>query len=326
VNDINSIVQEAHQAIQQTEDLASLDHLRVKYLGKKGALTNLLKNLSTLDPSERPQYGQQVNQAKQQLQQSIQQQQSILEEAHLQSQLSQETLDVTLPGRGQSLGNLHPITQIRTQVESFFSQLGFSIADGPEVEDDYHNFEALNIPANHPARDMQDTFYLENGLLLRTHTSPVQIRVMQQQEPPLRILAPGRVYRCDDIDPTHSPMFNQVEGLLVDEDINFAHLKGILEAFVRFFFAEEIQVRFRPSFFPFTEPSAELDVLINGRWMEILGCGMVHPNVLENVNIDSEKYTGFAFGMGFDRLAMARFGIDDLRLFFESDLRFLGQF
>jgi phenylalanyl-tRNA synthetase alpha chain len=303
----------------------------VHYFGKKGRLTEQLKQLGQLPPEERREAGQRINQAKDQLQAALEQQREQLQTAALAAQLAAQQLDVSLPGRGQSIGGLHPITQTLQRIEALFTQIGFTVAQGPEVEDDYHNFEALNIPAHHPARAMHDTFYFNANTLLRTHTSPVQIRAMRQQQPPLKLIAPGRVYRCD-YDMTHSPMFHQVEGLMVDETVSFADLKGILHDFLaRFFERDNLEVRFRPSYFPFTEPSAEVDVRYTTqqgqtRWLEVLGCGMVHPNVFAHVGIDSERYTGFAFGMGVERLAMLRYEINDLRLFFENDLRFLKQF
>lgn len=332
------IVARAQGEIVDAKDLASLDKVRVEYLGKSGVLTVRLKGLGQLPADDRPQAGKAINEAKRTLQESIESRRSLLEAARLDAELESERVDVTLPGRGQTSGGLHPITRTVDRIETFFSQVGFACIEGPEIEDDYHNFEALNIPAHHPARAMQDTFYFEDQTLLRTHTSPMQIRVMKEQQPPLRIIVPGRVYRCDPPDPTHSPMFHQVEGLMVDEDVSFAHLKGILDDFLKNFFEKDLNVRFRPSYFPFTEPSAEVDVqcvmcegtgcrvCAQSGWLEVLGCGMVHPQVLANVDIDNERYTGFAFGMGVERLAMFRYRVDDLRLFFENDLRFLQQF
>ena len=324
--------------IVDANSLASLDQVRVEYLGKSGVLTLRLKELGQLPADERPRAGKAINEAKRTLQESIESRRAMLEAARLDAELESERVDVTLPGRGQISGGLHPITRTMDRIEAFFSQVGFTCIEGPEIEDDYHNFEALNIPAHHPARAMQDTFYFEDHTLLRTHTSPMQIRIMKEQQPPLRIIVPGRVYRCDPPDPTHSPMFHQVEGLMVDEDVSFAHLKGILDDFLKNFFEKDLNVRFRPSYFPFTEPSAEVDVqcvmcegtgcrvCAQSGWLEVLGCGMVHPQVLVNVDIDNERYTGFAFGMGVERLAMFRYRVDDLRLFFENDLRFLQQF
>lgn len=332
------IVARAQGAVVDAENLASLDKVRVEYLGKGGVLTVRLKELGQLPADERPQAGKAINEAKRTLQESIESRRETLEAARLDAELESERVDVTLPGRGQISGGLHPITRTVDRIETFFSQVGFACIEGPEIEDDYHNFEALNIPAHHPARAMQDTFYFGDQTLLRTHTSPMQIRVMKEQQPPLRIIVPGRVYRCDPPDPTHSPMFHQVEGLMVDEEVSFADLKGILDDFLKNFFEKDLNVRFRPSYFPFTEPSAEVDVqcvmcegtgcrvCAQSGWLEVLGCGMVHPQVLANVSIDNERYTGFAFGMGVERLAMFRYRVDDLRLFFENDLRFLQQF
>jgi len=328
------------QALAETDNATSPDEvevLRVTYLGKKGKLTEQLKQLGSLPPEERPKVGQWVNQAKATLQDRIAARKQMLEVQLRQASLVSEQIDVSLPGRGNSRGGLHPVTQTLERLEQLFARLGFEVADGPEIEDDYHNFEALNIPADHPARAMHDTFYFKNGNVLRTHTSPVQIRYMENNKPPLRIIAPGRVYRCDS-DVTHTPMFHQIEGLLVDDNVSFANLKGILAEFLRQFFEADLKVRFRPSFFPFTEPSAEADiscVICSGKgcrvcgntgWIEVLGCGMVHPNVLKCGGIDPEKYTGFAFGLGVERLTMLRYGVNDLRLFFENDLRFLRQF
>jgi phenylalanyl-tRNA synthetase alpha chain len=296
-----------------------------------------MQGLGKLPPEERRDAGKVINIAKQSVETAIEKRREVLKQAELNAKLVSEAVDVTLPGRGQQSGGLHPVTRTLQRIEDLFTQLGFEIAEGPEIEDDYHNFEALNIPESHPARAMHDTFYFDEHTVLRTHTSPVQIRVMAERKPPLRIIAPGRVYRCDS-DLTHTPMFHQVEGLLVDDKVNFADLKGILDEFLRNFFEKDLAVRFRPSYFPFTEPSAEADiqcVMCEGEgcrvcghtgWIEILGCGMVHPNVLAHVNVDSEKYTGFAFGLGVERMAMLRYGVNDLRLFFENDLRFLRQF
>lgn len=326
MDELTKNVSDALEAIKSVSDLAQLDQIRIDYLGKKGKVTQRLKQLGRLPAAERPAAGQAINQAKQQLQQAIADRKAELERQKLETSIRSEKIDITLPARGQSPGSLHLITQTLNEIEELLSQAGFEVADGPELEDDFHNFGALNMPENHPARAMHDTFYTDNGLLLRTHTSPVQIRVMNNGTPPFRIIAPGRVYRCDDIDATHLPMFHQVEGLLVDEHVTFAQLKGLLQDFLSHFFADDVKVRFRPSYFPFTEPSAEVDMMGSNGWMEVLGCGMVHPNVLENVGVDSEKYTGFAFGMGVERLALLKYGIDDLRVFFENDLRFLKQF
>ena len=337
MQELTELVKQAEQAVAQAADLNDLDQARVQYLGKKGLLTDYLKQLGSLPPEERPKVGQAVNQAKQLLQGRIEARKAELEAARLEARLAAETLDVTLPGRGQRPGGLHPVTRTLERIERLFAEIGFEVAEGPEIEDDFHNFEALNIPESHPARAMHDTFYFDAHTLLRTHTSPVQIRVMEQGEAPFRIIAPGRVYRCDS-DLTHTPMFHQVEGLLVDENVSFADLKGTLDEFLRNFFEQDLKVRFRPSYFPFTEPSAEVDiecvhcrgkgcrVCKQSGWLEVLGCGMVHPQVFRNVGIDSERYTGYAFGLGVERLAMLRYGVHDLRMFFENDLRFLRQF
>src|SRR3989338_9625292 len=305
-------MQEAGTAVAAATDVAAVEDSRVRYLGKKGALTEQLKTLGKLSPEERPRAGAIVNQAKEALQEKLGARKQQLQTAARDNQLSREVVDVTLPGRGVRQGGPHPIMRTLERLETLFTRMGFAVADGPEIEDDYHNFEALNIPANHPSRAMHDTFYFENGMLLRTHTSSVQVRVMHQRNPPIKIIAPGRVYRCDS-DMTHTPMFHQVEGLLVDENVSLAQLKGLLEDFIHRFFGRNVQVRFRPSYFPFTEPSGEVDIMGDNGWLEILGCGMVHPKVLENTGIDSEKYTGFAFGMGMERLAMLRYGVTDLR-------------
>lgn len=320
------LIDKAKADITRVVDLAALDRERVRYLGRKGVLTERLKALGRLPAAERPQAGQAINEAKQQIQAVIEARKHTLLAEQLHARLATEAVDVTLPGRGIIPGGLHPITRTLERIEGFFGQAGFAIAEGPEIEDDFHNFEALNIPPQHPARTMHDTFYFDAHTLLRTHTSNVQIRTMEQQGPPVRIIAPGRVYRCDS-DPTHSPMFHQVEGLYVDEAVGFADLKGILYDFLRQFFEQDdLEVRFRPSYFPFTEPSAEVDVRGRNGWLEVLGCGMVHPEVFRHVGIDGERYTGYAFGMGVERLAMLRYGVNDLRLFFDNDLRFLQQF
>ncbi len=285
----------------------------------------MMKLMATLSPQEKPAFGQKVNEAKQKVQQFLNQRIEGLKAAELEQKLQTEKIDVTLPGRRLDSGGLHPVTRTIERIESFFGELGFSVVQGPEIEDDYHNFDALNIPEHHPARADHDTFYFNPKLVLRTQTSGVQIRTMEVEKPPLRIISPGRVYR-NDYDMTHTPMFHQVEGLLVDENVNFAELKGILHDFLRNFFEEDLEIRFRPSYFPFTEPSAEVDVKGKNGWLEVLGCGMVHPNVLRGVGVDPDKYSGFAFGMGVERLAMLRYGVNDLRAFFENDLRFLKQF
>jgi phenylalanyl-tRNA synthetase alpha chain len=327
---LKQLVTDGLTAVAQAADETALDQVRVQYLGKKGELTQQLKNLGKLSADERPAAGAKINEAKQQVQDAITVKRTMMASEALSAQLAVESIDVTLPGRGQDLGGLHPVTMTIERIENFFAQIGFSVAQGPEIEDDYHNFEALNIPAHHPARAMHDTFYFGDGTLLRTHTSGVQVRTMETQQPPIRIICPGRVYRCDS-DQTHSPMFHQIEGLLVDDNISFADLKGILHNFLNVFFERDLQVRFRPSYFPFTEPSIEVDIGYLGKdgeqkWLEVLGCGMVHPKVFEHSGIDTEKYTGFAFGMGVERLAMLRYGVKDLRMFFENDLRFLAQF
>ena len=325
MNDTEKLQAQALTEIESATDLSLLDQIRVNYLGKKGKLTELLKQLGKLPAEERPQAGQVINLAKVAVQNAIEARKQTLANERLNKVIEQGRLDITLPGRGFQRAGLHPITLTMQRVESLFQQIGFDVVEGPEIEDDYHNFEALNIPEHHQARAMHDTFYFPDGRLLRTHTSSVQIRVMQQGEPPFRFIAPGRVYRCDS-DMTHTPMFHQVEGLLIDEAVTFAELKGMLIDFLKVFFEKDLDIRFRPSYFPFTEPSAEVDIMSERGWLEILGCGMVHPNVLTNVGIDPEKYTGLAFGLGIERLAMLYYGVDDLRLFFDNDLRFLEQF
>jgi phenylalanyl-tRNA synthetase alpha chain len=338
VNDIEQLLEEASSSLATCNDVAALDELRVRYLGKKGLFTERLKSLGKLSAEERPKAGQAINAAKRDFQQQLETRKSELEKAATQLKLAAERIDVTLPGRGLEPGGLHPVTITMRRIAKLFEGMGFEVAEGPEIEDDFHNFEALNIPAHHPARAMHDTFYFDAHRLLRTHTSPVQIRTMEVSEPPLRVIAPGRVYRCDS-DLTHTPMFHQVEGLFIDRNVSFSDLKGTLVDFMRHFFEkDDLQLRFRPSYFPFTEPSAEVDiqcvmcegegcrVCSNTGWLEVLGCGMVHPNVLQHVNIDTEEWTGYAFGLGVERLAMLRYGVNDLRLFFENDLRFLKQF
>ena len=336
--DLQELTARAQSEIEAAGNLELLDLIRVAYLGKKGELTTMLKTLGSLPHEQRKTAGQEINLAKQSLQQAIEVRKSMLEKDQLEVRLASESIDVTMPGRGQTTGGLHPVTRTMQRIEDLFLQLGFAVEEGPEIEDDYYNFGALNIPAHHPARAMHDTFYIDANTLLRTHTSPVQVRHMEKEQPPLRIIAPGRVYRCDS-DLTHTPMFHQVEGLLVDDNVSFADLMGTLADFLKIFFEDEnLRTRFRPSYFPFTEPSSEVDIQCvmcagegcrvcgNSGWIEILGCGMVHPNVFESVGIDNEKYTGYAFGMGVERLAMLRYGVNDLRLFFENDLRFLRQF
>lgn len=337
MENLKALSDAARDAIVAAEDNAALEQLRVEYLGKKGHLTALLKGLGKLSAEERPAAGAEINEAKQALQALISERKATLEQAAVTQQLAAETIDVTLPGRGQRTGRQHPVTRTIERMQDFFGAIGFDVVEGPEIEDDYHNFEALNIPAHHPARAMHDTFYVDETTVLRTHTSPVQVRVMESQAPPLRIICPGRVYRCDS-DLTHTPMFHQVEGLLVDDHSSFADLKGLIEEFLQVFFERDLAVRFRPSYFPFTEPSAEVDiqcvqcggdgcrVCSQTGWLEVMGCGMVHPAVFAHCGIDTEIYTGFAFGMGVERLAMLRYGVNDLRLFFENDLRFLEQF
>lgn len=326
MENLDALMAEGKAAALAATDVKTLDEVRVQYLGKKGHLTQLLKGLGKLSNEERPAAGARINEAKEAVSEVLNARKAELESAALEAKLAAETVDVTLPGRQAEVGGLHPVTKVMERIEAFFSRIGYSVEEGPEIEDDYHNFEALNIPGHHPARAMHDTFYFDAHRLLRTHTSPVQVRTMEAQKPPIRIICPGRVYRCD-YDQTHSPMFHQVEGLIIDKGISFADLKGTLEQFLKEFFEEEVKVRFRPSYFPFTEPSIEVDIdRGDGKWLEVLGCGMVHPKVLQMSGIDPEEYTGFAFGMGVERFAMLRYGVDDLRLFFENDLRFLGQF
>jgi phenylalanyl-tRNA synthetase alpha chain len=334
---LSALVEQALADLGKSASLAALDDVRVRILGKKGLLTEQLKSLGKLSAAERPAAGQRINDAKASIQAALEMHRIRLEQAALEEDLAKGAIDVTLPGRGQEPGSVHPVTRTRLRIERIFGQAGFQVASGPEVEDDFHNFEALNIPKNHPARAMHDTFYFPDGRLLRTHTSPVQIRSMRAQRPPLAVIAPGRVYRVDS-DMTHTPMFHQVEGMVVGENVSFANLKAMLHTFVERFFERPLGMRLRPSYFPFTEPSAEADiecVFCNGKgcrvckhtgWLEILGCGMIHPNVLGAAGIDSERWQGYAFGMGIDRLAMLRYGVDDLRLFFENDLQFLKQF
>ncbi|HCB10372.1 MAG TPA: phenylalanine--tRNA ligase subunit alpha, partial [Alteromonas sp.] len=311
--ELEAIVSQAKAQIDAASDAATLDQVRVEFMGKKGKLTDLLKGLGQLSAEERPLAGQKINVAKQEIQQAISAKGDALRSAELNKKLAEEAVDVTLPGRTELNGNLHPVSRTIARIEQFFGELGFAVKTGPEVEDSFHNFDALNIPANHPARADHDTFYFNPEIMLRTQTSGVQIRTMEAEKPPLRIISPGRVYR-NDYDQTHTPMFHQVEGLMVDKNVSFTELKGILHDFLQNFFEESLQVRFRPSYFPFTEPSAEVDVMgKNGQWLEVLGCGMVHPNVLRAVNIDPEEYTGFAFGMGVERLTMLRYGVNDLR-------------
>ena len=337
LTEIEDLKAQALAAFAAAATREEVESVRVRFLGRQGVVTERLRSLGSLPPDERPTAGQALNRTKNDLQEAARSRREALSRAAVDAELEEGCIDVTLPGRGQRAGGLHPVTRTLERIETFFRHLGFDIVEGPEIEDDFHNFEALNIPAHHPARAMHDTFYFDDGLLLRTHTSNMQIRVMAVQPPPLRIIAIGRVYRCDS-DLTHTPMFQQIEGLVVDEQANFANLKGTLASFCRHIFEADLDIRFRPSYFPFTEPSAEVDiqcVICKGvgcrvcgqsGWLEILGSGMVHPNVLANVGIDSERYTGFAFGMGAERIAMLRYGVDDLRLFMENDLPFLRQF
>jgi len=324
--DLQGYVEAAKSAVSEIANSADLQQMRVTLTGKKSALTGWSKQMGKLDADSKKTLGGWLHQVRTQITDTLNAQQRALEEAALTAKLNAERVDITLPARGQQKGQLHPVTMTAQRMQQFFMQAGFNVATGPEVESDYYNFEALNIPSHHPARAMHDTFYFDAHYLLRTHTSPVQIRTMEAGEPPIRIICPGRVYRCDS-DQTHSPMFHQLEGLMVTEHTTFAELKGLINEFLEAFFGKQLTVRFRPSFFPFTEPSAEVDILAdNGKWLEVMGCGMVHPKVLTNCGIDSEKYTGFAFGMGIERFAMLYYGIDDLRLFFQNDVRFLRQF
>ncbi len=335
MQELQIILDDALKTFAEIVEAAELENAKARYLGKEGSLTGLLKGLGKLSAEERPAAGARINQVKQQIEAALQARRDALQQQALQQKLSAESLDVTLPGRGLGVGGLHPVTRTLERIETLFHSIGFEVATGPEIENDFYNFTALNIPADHPARAMHDTFYIDDQHVLRTHTSPIQIRYMeahlaqfnrQESMPDIRIIAPGRVYRVDS-DATHSPMFHQVEGLWIGEKVSFADLKGVVADFLkRFFETDDLQVRFRPSFFPFTEPSAEMDLSWGEGWLEIGGCGMVHPNVLKHVNIDCEKYQGFAFGLGVERLAMLRYGVNDLRLFFENDLQFLRQF
>ncbi|WP_077528963.1 phenylalanine--tRNA ligase subunit alpha [Vreelandella utahensis] len=331
MENLESLLEQGLNAVEASTDLKQLEQVRVDYLGKKGHLTALLKTLGQLSAEERPVAGQRINDAKEQVQNAIAGKKEWLEAEAMEARLASESIDVTLPGRGRDAGGLHPVTRTLRRIEAIFGGAGYEVAEGPEIEDDHHNFEALNIPEHHPARAMHDTFYFNPGTVLRTHTSPVQIRTMENGEPPFRMICPGRVYRCDS-DLTHTPMFHQVEGLLVDRYASFADLKSTIEAFLRAFFEEDLAVRFRPSYFPFTEPSAEVDIEWgresdgSTKWLEVMGCGVVHPRVFENCGVDPEQWSGFAFGLGVERLAMLRYGVTDLRQFFENDLRFLRQF
>jgi phenylalanyl-tRNA synthetase alpha chain len=337
VQDLQTLVSGARAEIAACSSIEDLEQIRVRLLGKKGEITAQLKSLGAMEPEARRVAGARINEAKESLIAALDARRAALDADKLAAQLAGDAVDVTLPGRGATLGGLHPITRVRRRIEQIFRNAGFTVADGPEIEDDWHNFEARNIPADHPARAMHDTFYFPDGRLLRTHTSPVQVRVMEHQQPPIRVIVPGRVYRVDS-DMTHTPMFHQVEGLVVDEGISFANLKAILHGFMRELFEKDVKMRLRPSYFPFTEPSAEVDiscVACGGTgcrvckttgWVEVAGCGVVHPNVLKAVNIDPERYTGYAFGMGIDRLTMLRYNVNDIRMYFENDLRFLRQF
>ena len=335
--DLTALTAEARSEVAAAPDAAALESVRVRWLGKKGTLTEQLKELGRLPAADRPAAGARINEAKTELTHAIEARRGVLERAEVERKLVEGRIDVTLPGRGEEAGGLHPVTRARLRIETLFRRAGFDVASGPEIEDDFHNFAALNMPANHPARALHDTFYFPDGRLLRTHTSPVQIRALLDHGAPLAIIAPGRVYRCDS-DMTHSPMFHQLEGLVVDENISFANMKAVLHGFLQAFFERDLAMRLRPSYFPFTEPSAEVDMgclfcagagcrtCKHTGWLEISGCGMVHPNVLKASGVDPERYTGYAFGAGIDRLAMLRYGVNDLRLFFENDLRFLKQF
>jgi len=337
IDNLASLTDEAIREVLAATDMATLEQVRVEYLGKKGKITDLLKGLGRLSAEQRPAAGALINKAKEQVQEQLNARRQHLEDAQVAQQLAAERVDVTLPGRNAQSGSLHPVTRTMERIEAFFTKVGYQVAEGPEIEDDYHNFEALNIPGHHPARAMHDTFYVGDNLVLRTHTSPVQVRVMETTKPPIRIICPGRVYRCDS-DLTHTPMFHQVEGLVVDENVSFADLKGTVDQFLKAFFEADLPVRFRPSYFPFTEPSAEVDIQCtncrgngcrickNTGWLEVMGCGMVHPEVFRYSDVGAETWTGFAFGMGVERLAMLRYGVTDLRFFFENDIRFLNQF
>ena len=338
IHDLQNIKEQAAEALSKAADSKTLEALRVKYLGKKGELTAILKQMGKLSAEERPKVGQLANEVRAGIEQMIEERSAAIKQAVLDARLQAERVDVTMPGKAAPIGKAHPLTKVLDEVKEIFLGMGFSISEGPEVETDYYNFEALNIPKNHPARDTQDTFYISDNVLLRTQTSPVQVRTMEKQKPPIRVISPGRVYRSDAVDATHSPLFHQIEGLVVDKGVTMADLKGTLELFVKRLYGDESVVRFRPHHFPFTEPSAELDVqcfacqgegcrLCKGEgWIEVLGCGMVHPKVLSICGIDPEVYSGFAFGIGLERIVMRRYNIDDLRLFYENDLRFLDQF
>ena len=323
---LSELTRQAKEDISNCSSLKELDSVRVFYLGKKGKVSLELKSLSKLDPKERPEFGKQINEIKKTLQEKISLKKTDLNNQKIKASIEEAAIDITLPGKTSFIGNIHPLSTTLNEIEKIFINAGFLVDDGPEIEDEYHNFTALNIPGNHPARAMHDTFYFDNEYLLRTHTSPIQIRTMERDGVPIRVIAPGKVYRRDS-DITHTPMFHQVEGLVIDKDINFTHLKGILHDFINSFFKDEMTLRFRPSYFPFTEPSAEVDLLSgDGQWLEILGCGMVHPKVLDNLGIDNKTFSGYAFGMGVERLTMLKYGIKDIRLFYENDLSFLSQF
>ena len=323
---LSELTRQAKEDISNCSSLKELDSVRVFYLGKKGKVSLELKSLSKLDPKERPEFGKQINEIKKTLQEKISLKKTDLNNQKIKASIEEAAIDITLPGKTSFIGNIHPLSTTLNEIEKIFINAGFLVDDGPEIEDEYHNFTALNIPGNHPARAMHDTFYFDNEYLLRTHTSPIQIRSMERDGVPIRVIAPGKVYRRDS-DITHTPMFHQVEGLVIDKDINFTHLKGILHDFINSFFKDEMTLRFRPSYFPFTEPSAEVDLLSgDGQWLEILGCGMVHPKVLDNLGIDNKTFSGYAFGMGVERLTMLKYGIKDIRLFYENDLTFLSQF
>ena len=323
---LSELTRQAKEDISNCSSLKELDSVRVFYLGKKGKVSLELKSLSKLDPKERPEFGKQINEIKKTLQEKISLKKTDLNNQKIKASIEEAAIDITLPGKTSFIGNIHPLSTTLNEIEKIFINAGFLVDDGPEIEDEYHNFTALNIPDNHPARAMHDTFYFDNEYLLRTHTSPIQIRSMERDGVPIRVIAPGKVYRRDS-DITHTPMFHQVEGLVIDKDINFTHLKGILHDFINSFFKDEMTLRFRPSYFPFTEPSAEVDLLsADGQWLEILGCGMVHPKVLDNLGIDNKTFSGYAFGMGVERLTMLKYGIKDIRLFYENDLSFLSQF
>jgi len=326
MDQLNQLIDQAKKDFASCSKLAELDHIKSKFLGKSGPITEAMKSLASLSPEEKPKKGAEINQVKKQIETLLETRKEEISNLELNEKLEKEKIDVTLPSRPKMKGSLHPVMNTIDEISTIFHGIGFDVADGPEIEDDFHNFTALNIPESHPARAMHDTFYVNKEYVLRTHTSPVQIRYMENNTPPIQIISPGRVYRVDS-DATHSPMFHQVEGLVINEDVNFANLKGVVQSFLQSFFEDEnLTIRFRPSYFPFTEPSAEIDMSWNDGWLEIGGCGMVHPNVLKHVNIDSEMYQGFAFGLGVERLTMLKYGINDLRHFFNHDLRFLEQF